>query len=383
VRNEPILAIIGASASASEDQGIYSSAGLMAEAVVAAVAQSGVKRSQIDGLLSASAYYYMPTPTLAEYLGIRPSYTDSTTIGGCSNIAHLRHAAFAIDSGACDVAVIAHASTQRSDGKRRVKSMSEPLAYELPYGPLWPIAGYAMIARRHMHEFGTTSEQLAEVAVAARKWALLNPGARWTEPITAADVLASPMIAEPLHRLDCCMVTDGAGALVVTSPERARDLCENPVYVLGGAETHVARNVSQLPDFVTAPATITAPKALRQAGVELSDIDNFQVYDAFTITTLQILEGLGLCPIGEGGAFVEDGRTRPGGSTPVNTSGGGLSYRHPGMLGMTLLLEAVAQLRREAGDRQVEDSMLSLVHGLGGVQMSGATAILAGPGWVG
>ena len=298
-------------------------------------------------------------------------------------MAHLQHAAFAIASGACDVAIIAHASTQRSDGNRRVKSMSEPLAYEVPYGPLWPIAGYAMITRRHMHEFGTTREQLAEVAVAAREWALLNPDARWTEPITAADVVASPMIADPLHRLDCCMVTDGAGALVVTSPERAQDFCDNPVYVLGGAETHVARNVSQLPDFVTAPATITAPKALRQAGVELSDIDNFQVYDAFTITTLQILEGLGLCPIGEGRAFIEDGAIRPGGTTPVNTSGGGLSYRHPGMLGMTLLLEAMEQLRGEAGDRQVKNSKLSLVHGLGGVQMSGATAILAGPGWTG
>ena len=377
----PLVAIVGASPAPSEDSGRYTPAGLMAEAALHAIADAAVERSLVDGLFSASAYYYMPTVTLGEYMGITPRFTDSSTIGGCSFESHLRHAAFALDAEACTYGLIAHASTQRSDGRRLVKSMSEPLAYEVPYGALWPISGYAMIAARHMHEFGTTSEQLAEVAVSAREWAVLNPAARYDQQLSIEQVLESPIVASPLHRYDCCLVSDGAGALIVTTPERARDHHENPVYVLGAAETHVARNVSQLPDFVTSPAAITAPEALAEADMAIGDIDNFQLYDAFTITTLQILEDIGLCEKGDAGPFVSDGKTRPGGSHPVNTSGGGLSYRHPGMLGLTLLLEAISQLRRVAGARQVPDAMFSLVHGLGGVQMAGATAILAGPSW--
>ena len=377
----PIAAIVGASPAPSEDSGEFTPAGLMAEAAVDAASNAHVDRPAIDGLFSSSAYYYMPTLTLGEHLGITPRFSDSSTMGGCSFVAHLRHAAFALDAGSCTYGLIAHASTQRSDGKRVVKSMSEPLAYEVPYGALWPISGYAMIAARHMHDFGTTSEQLAEVAVSAREWGVLNPAGPFDEPLTIDQVITSPLIASPLHRYDCCLVSDGAGALIVTTPERARDHHEQPVYVLGAAESHVARNVSQLPDFVTSPAAITAPEALAEAEVELTDVDNYQVCDAFTITTLQILEDIGLCTKGEAGAFVSDGKTRPGGSLPVNTSGGGLSYRHPGMLGLTLLLEAVTQLRGEGGNRQVPEARVSLVHGLGGVQMAGATAILAGPDW--
>jgi acetyl-CoA acetyltransferase len=377
----PVAAIVGAAPAPSQDTGHFTPVGLMAEAAAEAIRDSGVAKSRIDGLLSASSYYYLPTMTLGEYLQISPRFSDTTTIGGCSFVAHLRHAAFAIDAGSCDYALIAHSSTQRSDGRSRVFSASESLAYEAPYDPLWPITGYALIASRHMHEYGTTSEHLAEVAVAARQWAVLNPDAAVSEQLTIDDVLSSPMISTPLHRYDCCLVSDGAGALVVTSPERARDEHESPIYVLGAAEGHGARSVSQLPSFVSSPATVTGPGALAQAGVELSDVDTFQVYDAFTITTLQILEDLGLCPKGEAGPFVSDGRLRPGGGLPVNTSGGGLSYRHPGMLGMTLLLEAATQLRHRGGPRQVPDAQLTLVHGLGGVQMSGATAVLAGPSW--
>jgi len=374
---EPILAIVGAAMPASQDTGSLTPAGLMAEAGAAAIKDAGVEKSEIDGLLSASSFYYMPTLNLGEYLGIVPRYSDSTTIGGCSFVAHLRHAAGAIAAGEMTTGLIAYGSTQRSVGSRFVKTMSEPLAYEIPYGPRWPIAGYAMQAQRHMYEFGTTSEQLAEVAVAARAWAGLNPAAAMRDPITIDDVLASPMICSPLHRLDCCLVSDGGGALVVTAPERARDLTDNPIYVLGGAESHFARYITGHPDFVTSPGAISGPEALGNAEVDISDIDHFQIYDPFTIAVIFAVEDLGLCAKGEGGPFLEDMRARPGGALPLNTDGGGLSHRHPGMLGMNIILEAVAQLRGEAGSRQVDDAGLSLVHGLGGVYTATATAVLA------
>ncbi|MCY4368459.1 MAG: acetyl-CoA acetyltransferase [bacterium] len=374
---EPILAIVGAAHAPSQDSGSLTPAGLMAEASAAAILDAGVDKAEIDGLFSSSSFYYMPTLNLGEYLGIVPRYSDSTTIGGCSFVAHLRHAAAAIGAGEMTTGLIAYGSTQRSIGSRFVKSMSEPLPYEVPYGPLWPIAGYAMQAQRHMYEFGTTPEQLAEVAVSARSWARLNPAARMRKPITIDDVLDSPMIADPLHRFDCCLVTDGGGALVVTSPERAADLVGNPVYLLGASEAHVARYMSALPSFVTSPGALTGPAALEKAQVGLDDIDHFQLYDPFTIAVIIAVEDLGLCAKGEGGPFLEDRKSRPGGSMPLNTDGGGLSHRHPGMLGMNLVLEAVAQLTDSAGDRQVEDTRLSLVHGLGGVYTATATAILA------
>ena len=377
----PLLAIVGAANAPSQDSGELSPVGLMAEAASCALEATSLTKADIDGLLSASSYYYMPTMTIGEYLQIRPRYTDSTTIGGCSFIAHLRHAASAIAAGEMSVGLIAHSSTQRTDGSRFVKSMSESLAYEVPYGPLWPITGYAMMAQRHMHEFGTTPEQLAEVAVAAREWALLNPVARQTKPLTIEDVVSSPMVSSPLHRYDCCLVTNGGGALIVASPDRAPDLCEKPVYVWGAAESHDSRYVSGLPDFVTSPASVTGPAALDEAGVALADIDVFQIYDSFTIANIVTLEDLGLCGKGEGGPFVEGGTIRPGGKLAVNTSGGGLSYRHPGMLGMVLLLEAMVQLRGEGDRRQVAGAQTALVHGLGAIHMSGATAVLGGPDW--
>lgn len=378
---EPILAIVGASEAPSQDAGTHTPVGLMAEASVAALAQTGLTTDEVDGLFSASAYYYMPTVTLGDYLNVRPTYSDSSTIGGDSFVGHLGHAAAAIAAGRMSVGLIAYGSTQRSDGRRQVRSMADGLAYEVPYGPHWPLTGYAMMAQRHMAEFGTTSEQLAEIAVAAREWALRNPAAPRRERLTVDDVLASPMISTPLHRLDCCLVTDGGGALVVTAPDRAADYCEEPVYVWAVEETHHSRYVSGMPSFVTSPAATTGPRALAHAQVRLSEIDVFQVYDAFTISVLVALEDLGLCPKGDGGAFVTEGVLRPGGRIPLNTSGGGLSYRHPGMLGMVLLLEAVSQLRSQAGERQVSGAESALVHGLGGVHNSGVTAVLGGPAW--
>jgi acetyl-CoA acetyltransferase len=377
---EPILAVIGAAWAPSLGERRYSAVGLAAEASAAAIRDAGIDKDRIDGLFSASSFYYMPTLTLGEYLGIEPRYSDSTTIGGCSFVAHLRHAAAAIAAGAMSVGLIAYGSAQNTMGSRFVKSMSELLPYEEPYGPLWPIAGYAMAARRHMHEFGTTREHMAEVAVAAREWARLNPDATRRDPITIEDVLASPVISTPLHRLDCCLVSDGGAALVVTSPERARDLVGDPVYVFGAAEGHHARYISGIADFVTSSAVQTGPAALRQAGVTLDDIDQFQIYDPFTSAVLIAIEDLGLCPKGEGGPFLADGKARPGGGLAFNTDGGGLSNGHPGMLGLNLLLESVTQLRGAAGDRQVKGATLSLVHGLGGVHTANATAVLGNAG---
>ena len=374
---EPILAIVGAASAPSQDKARFSSAGLMAESAALAIADAGVAKKDVDGLFSASAFYYMPTLNLGEYLGIVPTYSDSTTIGGSSFVTHLRHAAAAIAAGEMTVGLIAYGSTQRSIGSRFVKSMSEPNPYEVAYGPLWPIAGFAMLAQRHMHQFGTKPEHLAEVAVSARAWAGLNPGAAKRDPMTIDDVLDSPMIASPLHRLDCCLVTDGGGAVIVTSPERARDLTDNPVYLLGATESHIARYISGIPDFVTSPTAVTAPHTLRKADVTLDEIDHFQIYDPFTIATIMAVEDLGLCPKGEGGPFLEDGKSRPGGSLPINTNGGGLSDRHAGMLGMNLILEAVEQLRGTAGERQIANAQRSLVNGLGGVYMSSTTAILS------
>ena len=377
----PRLAIVGAAAAPSRDSGTLTPAGLMAEAAAAAMRDASVTKDQIDGLFSASAYYYLPQMTLGDHLDIRPTYSDSSNIGGCSFIAHLAHAAAAIDAGLCNVGLIAYASTQRSDGRRLVKSMTEPLAYEVPYGPMWPLTGFAMMAQRHMAKFGTTSQQLAEIAVAARAWALLNPESGQTHPLSVAEVVESPEICSPLRRYDCCLVSNGAGALIVTSPERAADLTDRPVHVWSVAETHDSRYVSRLPDYVTSPAAQTGPRALADAGVTLDDIDVFGVYDAFTIAVLIALEDLGFCAKGEGGPFVADGKLRPGGGLPLNTGGGGLSNRHPGMLGIELLLEAVAQLRREGGRRQVPQAQTALVHGLGAVHMSGATAVLSRPDW--
>jgi acetyl-CoA acetyltransferase len=379
----PIAAIVGAAEAPAQDAGEATPAGLMALATAAALSQTTLTKADVDGLFSASAYYYMPTLTLADYLRIRPRYSDSSLIGGNAFVAHLGHAAAALAAGLFEVGVIAYGSTQRSDGSRYVRSLSETLAYDVPYAPHWPIAGYALMAHRHMYEFGTTSEQLAEVAVAAREWALLNPASGQTEPLTAADVLESPLICSPLHRLDCCLVTDAGAALVVTTPERAREVCERPVYVLAEADTHWSRHMSTLPSYTTSPAAETAPRALAAAGLRVDEVDVFQLYDSFTIATLITVEDVGLCAKGEGGAFVGEGRLRPGGGVAVNTSGGGLSYRHGGMLSTVLLVEAVAQLRAEAGARQVADARTALVHGLGGVHMSGATAVLAGPGWAG
>ena len=296
-------------------------------------------------------------------------------MGGSSFVSHLFHAASAIDAGFCEVALIAYGSTQRSASGRLV-SGSEALPYEAPYKPRYPVSAYALAASRHMHEYGTTREQLADVAVAAREWAKLNPKAFMRDDLSVEDVIGSRMVSSPLSILDCCLVTDGGGAALVTSAERARDLAKAPAYLLGAGEAHWHRNISQMPDLTTSAAAESGPRAYEMARLGPEDMDVVMLYDAFTINTVLFLEDLGFCEKGEGGPFVSGGRISPGGELAVNTNGGGLSYNHPGMYGLLLLVEAVRQLRGECGERQVADTNVALVHGNGGVLSSQVTAIL-------
>jgi acetyl-CoA acetyltransferase len=249
--------------------------------------------------------------------------------------------------------------------------------WDLPYGFGSPASSYRLAARQHMHEHGTTSEQLASVAIAFRAWATKNPNAFHRDPISVEDVIASPLVAEPLHKLDCCLVTDGAGALVITSAERARDLKRPPVFVLGAGTAHThGLSISQMPDLTTTSAAVTGAQAFTMAGIGPENVDVVELYDSFTITALMTLEDLGFCAKGEGGSFVEDGRLGPGGSLPTNTNGGGLSYTHPGMYGMFILVEAVRQLRGECVDRQIAGAEVAVANGCGGVLSCTSTIVL-------
>jgi acetyl-CoA acetyltransferase len=352
---------------------------LMAEASYEALAEAGLTLADVDALFSAGGDDYAATMRLGEYLGVRPRHTDSTNLGGASFVAHAGHARTAIAAGRCEVALIAYGSTQRSRGGRSLGpagGVRGPAQFEQVWGLPLPVGAYALAATRHMHQYGTTAEQLAEVAVATRRWAQLNPKAFMRDPITVADVLQSRWIAEPLHRLDCCLVTDGGGAVVVVSAARARDLPKPPVWILGHGESHTHLGISSMPDLTVTPAAWSGPDALAMAGVAHKDLDVVELYDSFTITVLLTLEALGFCAPGESGAFVAGGRTGPGGDFPMNTNGGGLSYCHPGMYGIFTLIEATRQLRGECGERQVPGAALALCNGTGGVLSSAATVVL-------
>jgi acetyl-CoA acetyltransferase len=317
----------------------------------------------------------MPSTALCEYLRLKPRYQDCTMMGGSSFMTHVAHAQAAIEAGLCEVAVIAYGSTQRSAGRKNT-APREYNPYETPYRPVTPAGAYALAASRHMHQYGTTREQLAQIAVAARQWALLNPAAWEKTPLTIEQVLGSRMVSSPLTVRDCCLVTDGGGALVMTSAARAKTLPKPPAYVLGTGETISHQNISSMPDLTVTGAASSGAQAYAMAGLKPQDIDVVEVYDAFTITTLLFLEDLGFCPKGEGGRFVADGAITPGGRLPVNTNGGGLSYCHPGMYGLFVLMESVRQLRGECGARQVQDCETAIAHGNGGVLSSQSTVVL-------
>src|SRR5256885_2370893 len=348
---------------------------LMAQGIARALEDCGLRLRDVDGLLCASTQSRTSGLSLSEYLGISPRYIDTTILGGSSFMFHVAHAVAAVQLGLCEVAVIAYGSTQRSVGRRQA-SVREVNPFETPYRPFLPSTAYALAASRHMHEFGTTREQLAEVAVAARQWALMNPAAWEKKPLTVDEVLSARMVSYPFTVRDICLVTDGGGAIILTTPERAKSLKKPPVYVLGCGQAITHANISSMPDLTVTGAAQSGREAYAMAGLAAKDIDVLELYDAFTINPILFLEDLGFCPKGEAGPFVTGGHIAPGGGLPVNTNGGGLSYCHPGMYGLFLLIEAVRQLRGEAGARQVADAETAIAHGNGGVLSSQSTVIL-------
>ncbi|GCB48350.1 acetyl-CoA acetyltransferase [Streptomyces sp. NL15-2K] len=380
------VAIVGVSLSDCgrvDDATPYS---LHAQAARRAVADAGLDHSLIDGFASAGTGTLAPVE-VAEYLGLRPAWVDSTSVGGSTWEVMAAHAADAIAAGHANAVLLAYGSTARSDIRagRRTGTLSfgsrGPLQFEVPYGHTL-IAKYAMAARRHMLEHGTTIEQLASVAVQARANAALNPEAMFRDPITADDVRSGPMIADPFTKLHCCIRSDGGAAVLLAAEEYVRDCRTEPVWVLGSGEHVSHASMSEWPDFTVSPAAVSGRLAFERAGVRPDEIDFAEIYDAFTYMTLVTLEDLGFCGKGEGGAFVEKGRLSvEGGELPVNTDGGGLSAQHPGMRGLFLLVEAVRQLRGEAGERQVrarggELPRLAVASGTGGWFCSSGTVVL-------
>lgn len=350
------------------------------QAAQGALADAGLKKQDIDGLFSCGDDWTHPL-LLAEYLGMRPTYVDSTQVGGAAWELFVEHATAALQAGLCTVALLVYGSTARSDLKRRRMRDLAPIArgpaqFEAPYG-LTLIGKHALAARRHMHEYGTTRRQLAEVAVSMNQWAQLNPTAfHHGKPLGVDEALETRMIADPLRRADCCLRTDGGGAVILTTEERARDTRAKPIRVLGTGEAVSHLHLTQWEDMPDLVATQSGRRAFEQAGVTPKDIDVLQLYDAFTITVLLTLEALGFCARGESGPLVEGGALRPGGALPTNTDGGGLAGNHPGMRGVFLLIEATRQLRGQCGDRQVPNAQLALCNGTGGYLSSCGTVVL-------
>jgi acetyl-CoA acetyltransferase len=347
---------------------------MAAKAGLLALADAGMPLSQVDGLFICLPDDVLAGLSFAEYLGLSPRFTDCNRTGGSAFLSHVATAATMLAAGYIDTALIAYGSNQRSGGGK----LSTPVGsnvWEAPYRPLFPASSYALAASRHFHEFGTTRRQLAEVAVAARAWANGNPEAFATGPLTIDDVLAARMLSSPLSVKDCCLVTDGAAAIVMTRTDRARDGAKPLVPVLGAAAATWHNAISQMPDLTTTAASESGGRAYAMAGVGPSDVDVVELYDAFTINTILFLEDLGFCPKGEGGRFVENGGIAPGGHLPVNTNGGGLSCCHPGMYGLFTIVEAVRQIRGEAAN-QIPGVDIALAHGNGGTLSSQATVIL-------
>ena len=348
---------------------------LMAQATHRALADCGLQLSDVDGVFAAAGQLRVPTLTFCQYMGIHPRYSDSTVIGGSSFMAHVLHAMAAIRQGLCSVAVVVYGSTQRSQGRSNVRR-EEYDPYESPYRPWLPPTAYALATSRYMHEYGATRENLADVAVAARQWALLNPAAWEKKPLTRQEVLDSRMVCSPLSVRDCCLVTDGGGAIILTSAERAKDLRQKPAYVLGAGEALSHQNISNMENLTETAAVHSGRRAYDMAGLSAADVNVLELYDAFTITPILFLEDLGFCAKGEGASFVGGGRIAPGGALPLNTNGGGLSYCHPGMYGLLILIEAARQIQGVAGKRQISGCDVALAHGNGGYFSSQCTVLL-------
>jgi len=357
--------------------------GLHADAALNALADCGLKPSDIDGVATAG----LSPVELAYYLGITPTYADGTSVGGCSFMLHVRHAAAAINEGLAKTILITHGESGRSrvgaGGRFGGGSSSLAGQFEQPYGPAGPPTMFTVPVLRYLKTYGLTEEDLAWVSVIQREWAAMNPRASFRDPITVEDVLNSPMIAWPFRMLMCCLVTDGGGALVLTSADRAKDFPQKPVYVLGTGESVETPMVSQMEDFTTSKAfRVSGKKAFDEAGITHKDVDHLMIYDAFAHLPLYGLEDLGFCKPGEAAAFVRERNTAPAkdgkpiGKLPLNTNGGGLSYMHSGMYGMYALQESVRQLRGVA-PAQVPDAKISIAHGVGGMFAASGTIVFS------
>lgn len=365
-------AIVGTGLSEFGEVPGWSQFELMAQAVERALADAGLKKSDVDGVFAMIEPASLPAPAVCEYLGLRPKVMEGTMLGGSSFVNFLQWAALSLQARLCDVALIAYGSNARS-GRVRPGGFA-PIPYETVYGARL-VTSYALAAARHMHAYGTTREQLAEVAVAARAWAQKNPQAMMRSPLSIQEVLGARMVSDPLTVRDCCLISDGGGAVIMTRADRARDHPRSPVYLLGVAAEHSHEQIAQMHDLTVTAASRSGPRAFAMAGLNPGDVDVLALYDAFTISTILFLEDLGFCRKGEGGAFVSGGAIAPGGRLPVNTNGGGLSCLHPGMYGVFTIIETVTQLRGEAGERQVKNARIGLAHGSGGTFSAQVSAL--------
>jgi acetyl-CoA acetyltransferase len=350
--------------------------GLHADAALNTLADAGLTPKDIDGVATAGE----SPVALSHYLGITPTWIDGTSVGGCSFMLHVRHAAAAIEAGLCETVLVTHGESGRSRvGAGRFTRAPSSLSgqFEMPFGPMGAPTLFTLPVLRYMKDFGLSEERLANVAVVQREWAARNPRASYREPISIDDVLSSRMIAYPFRMLMCCLVTDGGGALILTAAERAGDFPQRPIYVLGSGESAETPMVSQMADLTTSRAfRVSGRKAFESAGIAHADVDHLMIYDAFAHLPIYGLEDLGFCARGEAGSFIEARHTAIGGSLPTNTNGGGLSYMHSGMYGMYALQESVRQLRGVA-PAQVKDAGISVCHGVGGMFAAAGTIVLA------
>jgi len=346
------------------------------EAITNAVRDAGLKITDVDGIFTAGQH---SPALLGEALGITPRYVDGTSVGGCSFMILVEHAVAALHHHLCNVAVVSHGESGRSGvGVTRSRDTSISGQYEIPYGFGAAPTYFGLITTRHMHEYGTTLEQWAQVAVSTRAWAALNPKAMYRDPLTIEEVLNSRPICYPFNILNICLVTDAGGAVVLTRADRAQDCAKKPVYVRGTGEGTEHVSVTQMKGLPLSEATrISGQRAFAMAGVTHSDFDHIMLYDAFTSGPPIMLESLGFAKPGEGVHFFANGKSTPGGSLPINTNGGGLSYTHSGMYGVFPILEATRQQRGECGARQVPNAKLSLVNGMGGMLSAAGTLVLS------
>lgn len=345
---------------------------IMAEAVHHAVNDAGIQLHDIDGVFGSNFADALPALNILEYLGLKPKFMDGTNIGGSSFSNSVQSAALALKAGIIDTALIAYGSNVRTGTRRGGMAGNR---FEGVYKPRNPITPYALAASRHMYEFGTTREHLAHVAVSARQWAQKNPKAYMRDPLTIEEVLNSRMVVDPFTVRDCCLVVDGGAAIIMKRADEATDAPNPPVYMLGVGAAAWHNQIACMPDITVTAVADAAPRAYAMSGITVDDVDVVEVYDAFTINTILFLEDLGFCKKGEGGPFVAEGHIAPGGKLPLNTNGGGLSCVHPGMYSMFPMIEAVEQLRGQAGERQIEGAEIALTNGNGGVLSSQVTIV--------